>query len=137
MSNRKAHNLRTKRKYLVWLKDAKGFSEASIDKAAAAKTTYEGFLAGKDFRAFHAERARAFKRHLAGQKSARTGAPLLESTIGGTLREVRTFFLWLADQPALGQRVQRGTHLQGGVQKCRPYPAITKKLKAIADLYLR
>lgn len=57
MSKRNPNNLRIKRKYLVWLKDAKGFSEASIDKAAAAISTYERFLEGKDFRAFHPERA--------------------------------------------------------------------------------
>ena len=39
MSKRANNNLRIKRKYLVWLKDARGLSEASIDKAAAATTT--------------------------------------------------------------------------------------------------
>lgn len=105
MSKHNANNLRIKRKYLVWLKDAKGFSEASIDKAAAVISAYERFLAGKDFRAFHPERARAFKRHLAGQKNARTGAPLTASTIGGTLREVKAFFLWLADQPGYKSKI--------------------------------
>ena len=105
MPKRIANNLRIKRKYLVWLKDAKGFSEASIDKAAAAISGYEVFLGSKDFRAFHPERARAFKRHLAGQKNARTGAPLSASTIGSTLREVKAFFLWLADQPGYKSKI--------------------------------
>jgi len=99
------NNLRVKRKYLDWLADAKGFSEASIDKAAAAVSQYETFLEGKDFRAFHPERARSFKRFLAGMKNERTGAPLSLSTVTGTLREVKAFFSWLADQPGYKSKI--------------------------------
>lgn len=99
MQKRNADNLRIKRKYLVWLKDAKGFAEASIDKAAAAIATYEGFLKGKDFRAFHSEQARAFKRFFSSQTNARTGAPLSASTTGSILRDVKAFYTWLVEQP--------------------------------------
>jgi integrase len=61
-------DLGVKRKYLVWLKDARGLSEASIDKAVAAIAVYEEWLGLKDFRAFHSESARAFKRHLASRR---------------------------------------------------------------------
>lgn len=105
MSKRTSDNLRIKRKYLVWLKDAKGLSEASIDKAAAAISAYESFLAGKGFRAFHSERARDFKRRLASQKNQRTGAKLSQSSINGTLREVKAFFHWLADQPGYKSKI--------------------------------
>ncbi len=60
------NNLRIKRKYLVWLRVARGLSEASVDKAASAISTYQAFLDGRDFRAFHSERARSFKRKLSG-----------------------------------------------------------------------
>ena len=105
MSKRDSDNLRIKRKYLVWLKDAKGLSEASIDKAAAAISTYEGFLKGKDFRAFHSERARSFKRHFSSKLNERTGAKLTAASTNGMLREVKAFFLWLADQPGYKSRV--------------------------------
>ena len=105
MSKRDSDNLRIKRKYLVWLKDAKGLSEASIDKAAAAIATYESFLSGKDFRAFHSERARAFKRRLASQQNQRTGARLSQASINGTLREIKTFYGWLADQPGYKSKI--------------------------------
>lgn len=98
MTKRNVDNLRIKRKYLLWLKDAKGFSEASIDKAAAAISTYERFHQGKDFRTFHSERARAFKRYLSKAKNARTGSPLSPSTVNAILRELKAFFHWLADQ---------------------------------------
>lgn len=107
MAKRSTDNQRIKRKYLVWLKDAKGLSEASIDKAAAAITGYDTWLAGKDFRAFHSERARAFKRHLAGMRNARNGSPLSAGTINSTLRDLKAFFYWLADQPGYKSRISR------------------------------
>ena len=105
MSKRNADNLRIKRKYLVWMKDVRGYSEPSIDKAAAAISTYETFLAGKDFRAFHSERARAFKRHLASKRTASGKAPLSASTVNGILRELKAFFLWLADQTGYKSKI--------------------------------
>lgn len=105
MAKHKPDNLRIKRKYLVWLKDAKGFSEASIDKAAAAISTYERFLSGKDFRAFHPERARSFKHFLSKQRHPRTGAPLSASTIAATLRDLKSFFVWLADQSGYKSKI--------------------------------
>jgi hypothetical protein len=69
MPKRNSDNLRIKRKYLVWLKDARGLSDATVAKAAASISTYEAFLDGKDFRGFHPERARAFKRHLSKAKT--------------------------------------------------------------------
>ena len=99
MSKRVSTNLRVKRKYLVWLKDARGLSEASIDKAAAAIAVYEAWLGLKDFRAFHSESARAFKRHLASRRNGATGARLSPASISGVLREAKAFFKWLADQP--------------------------------------
>ena len=55
-------NLRIKRKYLVWLKEARGLSDASVDKAAASLDRYLDYLDGKDLRAFNIEQARGFKR---------------------------------------------------------------------------
>ena len=100
------NNTRIKRKYLVWLKDAKGLSESSIDKVAAAISVYEIFLDGVDFRSLHFERARSFKRFLARQKNQRTGAKLSEATTDATLRNIKAFFNWLADQPGYRSKVK-------------------------------
>ncbi len=107
MSKRNKDNLRIKRKYLVWRGDARGYSAATVDKSAAAISLYDDWLAGKDFRAFHSERARAFKRHLGGLRNERTGAPLTASTINGTLRELKAFFYWLADQAGYKSKINR------------------------------
>lgn len=107
MPRRNNQNLRIRRKYLVWLGDARGLSEASIDKAAASIATYEAFLQGKDFRAFHSERARAFKRHLAGTGLRNDGGRLSPGTINGILRDVMAFFKWLADQAGYKSKIDR------------------------------
>lgn len=107
MAKRTSGNLRIKRKYLVWLAEAKGLSKASVDKAAAAIARYEQFLSGKDFRAFHPERARAFKRYLANQRNDRTGANLSANTVGSILRDIMSFFQWLADQPGYKSKIAR------------------------------
>lgn len=49
MAKSNSDNLRFKRRYLVWRKEARGLSDASVDKSAAAISTYETFLDGKDF----------------------------------------------------------------------------------------
>ncbi|MCU9839583.1 site-specific integrase [Ruegeria sp. WL0004] len=107
MSKHASDNLRIKRKHLVWLKDAKGLSQSSIDKAAASIAIYDRWLKGKDYRAFHSEKARAFKRHLEGLRNDRTGASLSPATINGVLRDVMKFFDWMADQPGYKSRISR------------------------------
>jgi integrase len=106
MAKHSSHNLRAKRNYMLWLKDAKGHSEASIDKAAAAIDRYEDYVKGADFRAFHVEKPRGFKRHLTAARNAKTGAPLGRGTLDATLRDVMAFFRWLADQPGYRSRVR-------------------------------
>lgn len=105
MPNQLANNLRIKRKYLVWLKEAKGLSEKSIDKAASSISTFEEYIKPKDFRDFHAELVRGFKRRLSAQKNTRTGAKISQASINGVLRDLKAFFLFLADQPGFKSKL--------------------------------
>jgi integrase len=94
-----AENERIKRRYLQWLKDAKGYSTASIDMAAAAIARFEDYSRHRDFRRFHVEQARAFKAHFAGKvMGLQSGEPLSRATVASTLRQLKAFFTWLADQ---------------------------------------
>ena len=99
MQKTSQNNLRIKRRYLVWMKEAKGLSEKSIDKAASSISTYEAFLKGRGFRAFNVELVRSFKRQLSSKKNKNTGAKISQATVNGVLRDLRAFFLFLADQP--------------------------------------
>ena len=64
MTKRNAENERMKRRYLIYLKDAKGRDTASIDAAASAIERFEQYVKCRDFRSFHIEQARGFKAHL-------------------------------------------------------------------------
>jgi hypothetical protein len=61
MTKCNAANERVKRKYLLFLKVAKGRGEESIDAAAAAIDRFDEFNRRKDFKAYHFEQARAFQ----------------------------------------------------------------------------
>lgn len=106
MSKRNAANERIKRRYLVFLKDAKGRDEASIDAAAKAIARFEQHAKYRDFKAFHFEQARSFKTHLISGRNARTGEPLSASTVQSTLAALKAFFIWLAQQPGYASRIK-------------------------------
>ena len=76
MKKYNANNERIKRKYLTFLKQAKGQNEASIDAVAKAMSRFESYNRYKDFKAFHFEQAIGFKKHLASQKHHKTGTRL-------------------------------------------------------------
>jgi len=92
-----AENERIKRRYVIYLKEALGQDEKSIDKMAAALVKFEDSTRYKSFKQFHIEQAGKFKAHLSKSKSA-TGKPLSLTTTDATLRLVKAFFQWLAGQ---------------------------------------
>jgi integrase len=106
MSTRNAENERVKRRYLVFLRDAKGRDAASIDAAAGAIERFEDHVKRRDFRKFHVEQARNFKAHLISATNARTGKPLSAATLCATLAALKAFFIWLADQPGYASRIR-------------------------------
>ena len=106
MTKRNAENERVKRRYLIYLKDAKGRDNASIDAAASAIERFEEYVKRREFRSFHIEQARGFKAHLSAATNARTGEPLSASTVHATLAALKAFFVWLADQPGYASRIK-------------------------------
>jgi integrase len=106
MTRRNGENERVKRRYLVYLKDAKGRDVASFDAAASAIERFEEYVKRRDFRSFHIEQARGFKANLAAATNARTGKLLSASTIHATLAAVKAFFIWLIDQPGYASRIK-------------------------------
>jgi integrase len=106
MTKRHPDNERIKRRYLHFLKDAKGRDEASLDAVAKALARFEEHSKCRDFRRFHIEQARAFKAHLMDSKNVRTSKPLSASTVCATLGALRAFFEWLAQQPGYRSRIK-------------------------------
>jgi integrase len=100
-----AKNERVKHAYFVYLREAKGMSEQSIDQIAKALSRFEGYTRCRDFKQFHRKQAEAFKQYLASQRGQRTGEPLSKATIYSTLTALKTFFVWLAGQPGYKSRI--------------------------------
>ena len=106
MTKRNPENERVKRRYLVYLKDAKGRDHASVDTTASPIERFEESVKRRDFRSFHIEQARGFKTHLMAATNERTGKPLSASTIHATLGSLKAFFVWLAAQPGYASRIK-------------------------------
>jgi integrase len=104
MPQHNEENERIKRRYFTYLREARRYSEASVEAAAMAIDRFDTFHGRRSFKAFHRERAVAFKRKLADQRAARSGEPLSKSTLDSTLRALVAFFSWLADQPEYRSR---------------------------------
>jgi hypothetical protein len=105
MTSHNATNERIKRRYFIYLAEALGQSEQSIDASATAIARFEAYTRYKDFKAFHIEQAKAFKRGVAEQRSGRSGEPLSKATLYATLTALKRFFVWLAGQPGYKSRI--------------------------------
>lgn len=133
-------NERIKRKYIAYLKQAKGQDEKSLEKALAAILKFEESTNFKPFKKFHIEQAGKFKAYLDKARSPRTGKPLSHSTTDATLRLVKGFFHWLAGQPGFKKRISyadsdyfnnnaknaRAAHAQRDI----PYPSMQQAAHA-------
>ncbi len=100
-----AANERIKREYFRYLREAMGRDEATIDGVAKSIARFEEVNRAKDFKRFHREQAVAFKAKLASAVNARTGKLLSQSTLLSSLRDLRTFFMWLAREPGFRSHI--------------------------------
>lgn len=105
MTKHNPDNERIKRKYFIFLKEAKRQNESSVDAVAKAISRFEVYTKYRDFKAFHFEQAVGFKNHLAKQINQRTGKPLSKATMNSTLGQLKSFFQWLAMQPGYKSRI--------------------------------
>jgi integrase len=105
MTHHNSANERIKRQYFTYLADALGHSEQTIDAVAKAISRFEAYTRYKDFKRFHIEQAKAFKRDLADQRSQRSGEPLSKATLYATLTALKRFSVWLAGQPGYKSRI--------------------------------
>lgn len=105
MTNYNAVNERVKRQYFAYLAEALGHSEPSVDAVAKAISRFEAYTRYKDFKTFHIDQAKAFKRNLADQRGHRSCEPLSKATLYATLTFLKRFFVWLAGQPGYKSRI--------------------------------
>lgn len=100
-----AGNERIKRNYLTWLEDAKRKDSKTTTQVAAAIAQFEASTNYRDFKAFHFEQARKFKRDLEAAINETTGNPLSYATIRSRLNMVKAFFEWLTTQPGYKSKI--------------------------------
>jgi len=105
MRNYHADNERMKRKYLLFLKEARRQDESSVDAVAKAISRFEEYTSWKDFKAFHFQQAVGFKAFLTKHRNEKTNKSLSKATMNSTLRCLKTFFQWLAMQPGYRSRI--------------------------------
>ncbi len=101
MRNHHPENERVKRRYFDHLRHARCLSEASIDPVAQAISRFEAYTGHRDFKRFHIEQAKGFKRALAEQLNLRTREPLSKATLHSTVTALKAF--------SNGYRVSRAT----------------------------
>lgn len=106
MTKHNAANERIKREYFGYLVQAKGRDEATIDGVAKSLARFEASTRGKDFKRFHREQAVAFKTRLGEAINARTGERLSKATMLSTLRDLKSFFFWLAHLPGFKSHIR-------------------------------
>lgn len=105
MTKPNAENERQKRAYFAFLREAHGRDGATVDRVAASLARFEDSTKARAFKSFHREQAVAFKARLSGAVSARTGERLSKASVLSTLRDLRAFFLWLAQEPGYRSKI--------------------------------
>jgi integrase len=105
MSSHNAANERIKRQYFAYLIEARGHSEQTIDAVAKALARFEAYTRHRDFKAFHIDQAKGFKRMLSEQRAENSDECLSRATQYGTVTALKRFFVWLAGQPGYKSRI--------------------------------
>jgi integrase/recombinase XerD len=99
-----------KREYLIYLKDARQRSQATVEQVRHAIDRFETYIKFKDFGTFTKEQARGFKRALLGSIAKRSGKPLSTATAHHILQALKEFLAWLHCQPGYRRRINL-THI--------------------------
>ena len=100
-----AANERIKRRYFDYLREAKGYSEPTVDAAAKALSRFEAATNFRDFGMFHKAQAMAFKHRISKQVARVGGEKLSKSTLYQTFTHLKRFFQWLAKEPDYKSRL--------------------------------
>ena len=89
-------NDRMRRDYIIYLKDARQRSPATVEQVRYAIDRFETYTGFKDFATFNKDQALAFKRALLGSKARRSGKAISKATAHHILRSIQEFLA--ADQ---------------------------------------
>jgi integrase len=103
-------NDRAKRDYLIYLKDARQRSPATVEQVRHAVDRLEAYTGFKDFATFNKDQALGFKRALLASKAQRTGTPISKATAHHALQAIKEFLAWLQSRPGYRRQIDP-THI--------------------------
>jgi integrase len=98
-------NDRAKREYLIYLKDARQRSHATVEQVRHAIDRLELYTGFKDFGTFNKDQALGFKRALLATKAQRSGKPISTATAHHVLQALKEFLAWLHGRPGYRRRI--------------------------------
>src|SRR6476469_1170970 len=98
-------NDRAKRDYLIYLKEARQRSPATVEQVRHAIDRLEAYTGFKDFGSFTKEQALGFKRALLASKARRSGEPISRATAHHVLQALKEFLAWLHGRPGYRRRI--------------------------------
>lgn len=120
-------NDRVKRDYLIYLKEARQRSRATVEQVRHAIDRLEAYTGFKDFGSFNKDQALGFKRALLNAKGQRSGRPISKATAHHVLQALKEFLAWLHGRRGYRRRIDP-VHI--------PYLNLTTKDERIASLTL-
>lgn len=94
-----AGNERIKRRYVHYMKEARGLSDTTMRQALYAIAAFERWTQFREFKHFRSEHAVGFKKHLLAGSGKRAAELSRRATVHSTLMSLRVFFRWLAVEP--------------------------------------
>ena len=134
-------NDRLKRDYLVWLREAKQRSPATVDQVRHAIDRYETYIRFKGFDTFNREQAMGFKHFLLEADALRSGKPMSLSTVHHILQANKDFLAWLHNRPGFRRAISlhdiaylnlsKGEERQARTSKPKDYPSVEECRRAI------
>ena len=101
-----ASNERLKHRYFTVLRQARGYSEKTIDRAASALLDFEHSTVFAPFSSYGSEQAVAYKESLRTGKGRSGGKPLSAATIRSRLLAIRRFFEWYLEHLPRGVKIR-------------------------------
>ncbi len=143
MSNARSNpkNDRLKRDYLVWLREAKQRSPATVDQVRHAIDRYESYIRFKGFETFNRDQAMGFKHFLLEADAQRSGKPMSLSTIHHILQANKDFLAWLHNRPGFRRAISmhdiaylnlsKGEERQARTSKPKDFPSVEDFRRAI------
>ena len=103
-------NIKIKRQYLQWLRDAEGWSQSTINQIALTISFWEEFIGGRDFRQFDAETVQRFKKWLEARINPVTKKPLTPITLRSHMTPLKGFYKWLSSQTGYKSKILATDH---------------------------